>query len=83
MRILIGTTNQSKVGRFKGFLLNHDVEFLTLKDLDITAEPEEKGRTPKENAEIKAKYYGQFFDRVICNDSGLYFEGLPMEVIKG
>jgi len=79
MKILIGTTNQSKVGRFKGFLLNHDVEFLTLKDLDITAEPEEKGRTPKENAEIKAKYYGQFFDRVICNDSGLYFEGLPME----
>ncbi len=79
MKILIGTTNQSKVGRFKGFLLRHDIEFLTLKDLNITDEPEEEGGTPKENAVIKAKYYGQFFDRVICNDSGLYFEGLPID----
>jgi len=79
MKILIGTTNPSKVGRFAEFLQGEDVEFLTLRDLNITGEPEEKGRDPKENAVIKAKFYGQYFDRVICNDSGLYFEELPLD----
>lgn len=79
MKVLIGTTNPSKVKRFAELLGGHDVEFYTLKDLGIESEPEEKGATPEENAIIKARFYGQFFDRVICNDSGLYFDGLPME----
>lgn len=56
-----------------------DAQFYTLRDLDITAEPEEAGKTPEENAVIKAKFYGKFFDRVICNDSGLYFDELPLD----
>ncbi len=79
MKVLIGTTNPSKVKRFAELLGGHDVEFYTLKDLGIDAEPEEMGKTPEENAVIKAKFYGQFFDRVICNDSGLYFDSLPIE----
>lgn len=79
MKVLIGTTNPSKIPRFEGFLTGCDVEFYTLNDLNITGEPEEVGRTPIENAEIKARYYGQFFDRVICNDSGLYFDCLPLD----
>lgn len=79
MKILIGTTNKSKIGRFKSFLPYPDIEFLTLNDLGITAEPEEKGHTPKENAIIKAKFYGKFCDKVICNDSGLYFENIPLD----
>lgn len=79
MKVLIGTTNPSKIPRFEGFLTGFDVEFYTLNDLNITGEPEEVGRTPIENAEIKARYYGQFFDRVICNDSGLYFDCLPFD----
>lgn len=78
MRVLIGTTNPSKVRRFEGYLADRDIEFLTLRDLGITAEPAETGRTPEENAIIKANFYGQFFDRVICNDSGLYFDSLPL-----
>ena len=35
------------------------------------------GENPEENAVIKARYYGRFFDTVICNDSGLYFDKLP------
>lgn len=46
--------------------------------LDIAAEPEETGNTPEENAILKAKFYGQYFDCVICNDSGLYFDELPL-----
>ena len=48
--ILIGTTNPSKVGRFAELLSEYAVRFYTLKDLDITEEPEETGSTPEENA---------------------------------
>lgn len=78
MKVLIGTTNPAKVTRFEEFLPDSGIEFLTLKDLGITAEPEESGESPEENARIKAVFYGQFCDRVICNDSGLYFDNLPM-----
>lgn len=78
-KVLIGTTNPSKVQRFEKLLAHYDVEFLTLKDLDISGEPEETGSTPEENAVLKAKFYGRYFDRVICNDSGLYLDELAME----
>ncbi len=78
-KILIGTTNISKVKRFEALLKNYDVKFYTLRDLSVTDEPRENGTTPEENAVIKAKFYGKYFDLVICNDSGLYFEGLPIE----
>lgn len=79
MKVLIGTTNPSKINRFEKMLKEYDVTFCTLKDLDITREPEESGSTPEENAILKAKFYGQYFDYVICNDSGLYIDGLPLE----
>ncbi len=78
MKVLIGTTNPSKVKRFEGFLEGCDVEFVTLNGLGIKAEPEECGSTPEENAVLKAKFYSRYFDTVICNDSGLYFEGIPL-----
>lgn len=79
MKVLIGTTNPAKVMRFEEFLPDSGVEFLTLKDLGITVEPEETGESPEENSRIKAAFYGQFCDRVICNDSGLYFDSIPMD----
>lgn len=74
MRVLLGTTNPSKVERFKKLLAGCNVEFLTLKDLDIRDEPIEQGQTPEANARIKARFYSRYFDTVICNDSGLYFD---------
>ena len=79
MKVLIGTTNPSKVRRFEEFLDGFGVEFYTLKDLEIQDEPEEMGNTPKENAILKAMFYGQYFDYVSCNDSGLYFDELPLD----
>lgn len=79
MKVLLGTTNPAKVARFEGFLPECGIEFITLKDLGITTEPEECGTTPEENARIKAEFYGQFWDRVICNDSGLFFDSLPID----
>ena len=82
MRILLGTTNPSKVKRFSDLLKGYDVEFVTLKDLAITDEPEETGTTPEENALATAKFYGQYFEVVICNDSGLYFEELALDDVR-
>lgn len=78
MRVLVGTTNPAKVGWFERMVARDDVEWLTLKDLHIDSEPEECGMTPEENARIKAAYYGQFCDYVLCGDSGLYFAGLDL-----
>ena len=78
-KILIGTTNPSKIKKYQDYLSDFDIEWYTLKDLKIETTPEETGQTPKENAEIKARYYGQFFDSVICNDSGLYFLDFPLD----
>lgn len=78
MKVLIGTTNPSKVKRFADLLKDCNIDFLTLKDLNIADERDETGQTPEENAILKAKFYGRYFDIVICNDSGLYFEELSM-----
>lgn len=79
MKVLLGTTNPSKVKRFSDLLKGYDIEFITLRDIEVTEEPEETGTTPEENAIMKAEFYGQYFDIVICNDSGLYFEELDFE----
>ena len=79
MKVLLGTTNPSKVRRFSELMGGYGIEFFTLNDLGIDTEPDECGKTPEENAVIKAKFYGKYFDRVICNDSGLYFDSLPFD----
>ena len=79
MKVLLGTTNPSKIKRFENILRGYDIEFCTLKDLGIAEEPKETGKNPEENAIIKARYYGKFFDIVICNDSGLYFDSIPLD----
>lgn len=63
-------------------LKGYDIEFVTLRDMEVTEEPDETGTTPKENAIMKAEFYGQYFDIVICNDSGLYFEELDFEDLR-
>ena len=39
MKVLIGTTNPSKVKRFEELLRGYDIDFFTLKDLGIDREP--------------------------------------------
>lgn len=79
MRVLIGTTNPSKAKYFETLLAGTGAQCITLRDLNITQEPQETGNTPLENARIKAAFYGQYADTVICADSGLYFDTLPLE----
>ena len=75
-KVLIGTTNPAKVKRFEQILKDYDAEFITLSEAGITDEPTETGDTPGANAAAKAEFYGRYYDRVLCNDSGLYFDCL-------
>lgn len=79
MQVLIGTTNPSKVALFRQLLEDTGATFVTPHDLHIDGEPQETGATPEENARLKAAYYGQFAERVICADSGLYVDALPLD----
>lgn len=42
MKVLLGTTNPSKVKGFSDLLKGYDIEFITLKDIKIAEEPEER-----------------------------------------
>ena len=79
MQILIGTTNPSKIEYFREVLSEITTDIVTPHDLGVTGEPPETGRTPEENARLKAAYYGQYADYVLCADSGLFFDALPLD----
>ena len=76
--ILVGTTNPAKAAYFKDLLSGCAAQFGTLRDLGIVEEPQETGKTPEENARIKAAFYGRYAEYVICADSGLYFDALDL-----
>lgn len=80
-RILIGTTNPSKIVWLKSYLADlSGIETVTLTDLGVTAPVSEEGRTPEENARIKALSYHQATGlAVVGHDSGLYFQEFSMD----
>lgn len=80
-KVLIGTTNPSKIQWLSDYLREiPDIECVTLKELGVTIEPSEEGRTPEENALLKALAYHQATGlAVIGHDSGLYFQEFPMD----
>ena len=41
-------------------LKGYDIEFITLRDIEVIEEPKEMGNTPEENAIMKAEFYGQY-----------------------
>ncbi len=79
MEILLGTTNPSKLKRFASMLDCCGCTFITPNDLNICGEPDENGRTPEENARMKAEFYGQYANYVLCEDSGLYLAQLALD----
>ena len=80
MKILLATGNNGKLiemqNMFKAANL-HDVEILTLKDLEEVEEPVEDGNTFLANAYIKVMYYYDKFKLpTISDDTGLLVEAL-------
>ena len=85
MKLLYGTTNNGKLHAMKNALKDFDVELIGLKDIEgELPKIREDGKTPLENAEIKARaYYKTFGIPVFSCDSGLYFEELSEEEQPG
>ena len=85
MKILYGTTNQGKLLAMKKSVEILDMELICLKDLESELPViVENGKTPLENAEIKARaYFEAFHMPVFSCDSGLYFDELTEEEQPG
>lgn len=80
-KILLATTNTSKIKELKYIFNQTGVEILSLNDLDTRYEPPvEDGKTYQDNAEIKAEYYSELTGLpCIADDSGLEVEALNFE----
>lgn len=85
MKILYGTTNKGKLQAMEKSVRQLDIEIIGLNDLNCKLPLiEECGRTPLENAEIKARaYFESFHMPVFSCDSGLYFDELTDEEQPG
>lgn len=88
VKLLYGTGNAAKLSAMKSRLEQLDIELIGLNDLraegKIIPEIAEDGRTPLENARLKAMaYYESFQIPVFSCDSGLYFENVPDEIQPG
>ncbi|MBQ1813053.1 MAG: hypothetical protein II119_03825 [Bacilli bacterium] len=84
MKLLFATSNISKVNRFKSKLLKHNIELISLKDINIDLDIEENGNNALENALIKARaYYKETNMPTIAMDDTLYFDNIPAEKQPG
>ena len=85
MKILYGTPNQGKLLAMKKSVEGLDIELFSLRDMEGELPYiVENGKTPLENAEIKARaYFKAFHMPVFSCDSGLYFDELAEEEQPG
>lgn len=83
MFILIASNNSHKIKEINNFLNPLGIKTFSLRDLDIKADPEEKGKTFQENSLIKAKKIFELSSQkypVLSDDSGIcidILEGKP------
>ena len=77
--LLIATTRKGKLKEFKEVLKDLKFKLLTLKDINFpNIEPKEEGKTFKENAAEKARFYGKKAGLLtLADDTGLEVFSLP------
>ena len=76
-KIVVATRNPAKVDHYRKILLSIAEEVLGLNDLEIEGKPTEEGATAEENAEIKARFYGERCGfPVFTEDESLYVDFL-------
>lgn len=81
MKLLIATTNEGKKRElfeaFEKYGLT-GIEFLSLRDVEVSGEPDENASTFEENALIKAKFFAdQTGIPTLGEDSGLILSAFP------
>lgn len=93
LKIIFGTGNQAKLGAMQRRLASLPLEVVGLNEVrgrvsddvwEKLRHIEENGKSPLENAVVKARaYYEAFGCAVFSCDSGLYFDNVPEEVQPG
>lgn len=79
MNILIATKNPGKFREISKFLRMPGVKLFSLRDFPAIQEPEESGKTFRDNALIKAKYYAEKLKMTALADDG----GLEIDAFSG
>lgn len=80
-KILIATGNQGKFKELMEVLYDLPFEFVSLKDVGITTDVEETGKTYEDNAILKAEYFGKIANLpAIADDSGIVVDALEGEL---
>lgn len=78
MQIVYGTGNQAKLSHMRRHLEPLGLTLVGLDSFDPLPSVAETGRTPLQNARLKAHAYYRMLARPVFScDSGLYFTGLP------
>jgi XTP/dITP diphosphohydrolase len=81
MQIVIATQNPGKAAELLEVIGDLPFNFVTLKDLGITSEPDETEATYEDNALLKAKHYSSLTGLpVIGEDSGIVVDALSGEL---
>jgi XTP/dITP diphosphohydrolase len=78
-KLLIASSNPAKVKEIKKFLKGLPLKIVTLKDLGIKNSIEETGKTFKENAILKARYFAKLSGILTLADDG----GLEIKYLSG
>lgn len=79
-RVLIATKNPGKILEYRELIKGLPMEIVTLKDLNVTEEPEEDQPTFEGNAIKKANFYSRFVDfPLLAEDSGIEIDCLNGE----
>lgn len=69
-KVLIATTNPGKLKEIKEYLSDLLIEFVSLKDVGITDEVVEDGKTYEENSQKKALHYAKLSGLPAISDDG-------------
>src|SRR2546430_2498785 len=76
-KLLVATTNPGKLVELSSFLVDLPITLVSLKDVGITDDVEETGKTYKENAELKATFYAKKSGLpAVADDGGLEIAAL-------
>lgn len=76
-KLLIGSANINKARELAELVKHLPWEVVSLRDVSPVEAPEETGATFSENAELKARYYGDALNiACIADDSGLMVDAL-------
>jgi len=78
-QLLLATTNKGKIEEIGNFLKDLSIQLVSLKDVGLTLDVKETGKTYKENSQKKALFYARLSGLPSISDDG----GLEITALNG